>query len=56
MNILRPLPKTELNNFFSKYSLKVIQYLDDTTISLIPRKLHGNIPHIRSASDLRNQN
>lgn len=28
-------------------------HLDDRTIQLIPTKLHGNIPHIGSASDLR---
>ena len=28
-------------------------HLNDTTIQLIPTKLHGNIPHIGSASDLR---
>jgi len=28
-------------------------HLDNTTIQLIPTKLHGNIPHIGSASDLR---
>jgi hypothetical protein len=28
-------------------------HLDSTTIELIPRKLHGNIPHVGAASDLR---
>ena len=28
-------------------------HLDDTTIQLIPTKLHSNIPHVGSASDLR---
>ncbi|MCG6157760.1 HNH endonuclease [Rubinisphaera margarita] len=28
-------------------------HLDNTTIQLIPSDLHGNIPHIGSASDLR---
>jgi len=29
-------------------------HLDNETIQLIPTKLHGNIPHIGSASDMRN--
>jgi len=29
-------------------------HLDDKTIQLIPTKLHGNTPHIGSASDMRN--
>ncbi|MFN9539675.1 MAG: HNH endonuclease [Planctomycetota bacterium] len=28
-------------------------HFDNTTIHLIPSDLHGNIPHIGSASDLR---
>ena len=32
MNILRPLPKEELNNFFSEHSLKVIQYFMNTSL------------------------
>ncbi|MEC2403214.1 HNH endonuclease, partial [Bacillus subtilis] len=28
-------------------------HLDNTTIQLIPMDLHGNIPHVGSASDLR---
>ncbi|WP_425487761.1 HNH endonuclease [Microbulbifer rhizosphaerae] len=28
-------------------------HLDNQTIQFIPTKLHGNIPHIGSASDLR---
>ncbi|OMI04558.1 hypothetical protein BTA30_07620 [Bacillus swezeyi] len=28
-------------------------HLDDVTIQLVPTDLHGNIPHIGSASDLR---
>ena len=28
-------------------------HLDNTTIELIPSKLHNNVPHIGSASDLR---
>jgi len=36
MNILRPLPKDELNNFFSKYSLKVIQYFMNTSLFAQP--------------------
>jgi yokI1 len=29
-------------------------HLDSETIQLIPTDLHGNIPHIGSASDMRN--
>jgi len=36
MNILRPLPKEELNNFFSEYSLKVIQYFMNTSLFAQP--------------------
>ncbi len=32
MNILRPIPKSELNSFFSPYSLKVIRYFINTSI------------------------
>jgi hypothetical protein len=32
MNILRPLSEKELNNFFSEYSLKVIQYFMNTSL------------------------
>jgi hypothetical protein len=36
MNILRPLPKDELNSFFSKYSLKVIHYFINTSLFAQP--------------------
>ena len=36
MNILRPLPKEELNNFFSEHSLKVIQYFMNTALFAQP--------------------
>ena len=36
MNILRPLPKEELNNFFSQYSLKVIQYFMNISLFAQP--------------------
>jgi len=36
MNILRPLPKEELNNFFSEHSLKVIQYFMNTSLFAQP--------------------
>jgi len=36
MNILRPLPKEELNNFFSKHSLKVFQYFMNTSLFAQP--------------------
>ena len=36
MNILRPLPKEELNNFFSEHSLKVIQYFMHTSLFAQP--------------------
>ena len=36
MNILRPLPKEELSNFFSEYSLKVIQYFMNTSLFAQP--------------------
>ncbi len=36
MNILRPLSKEELNNFFSEYSLKVIQYFMNTSLFAQP--------------------
>ena len=36
MNILRPLPKEELNNFFSEHSLKVIQYFINTSLFAQP--------------------
>jgi len=36
MNVLRPLPKEELNNFFSEYSLKVIQYFMNTSLFAQP--------------------
>jgi len=36
MKILRPLPKHELNSFFSPYSLKVIQYFINTSIFAQP--------------------
>ena len=36
MNILRPLPKDELNNFFSQYSLQVIQYFMNTSLFAQP--------------------
>ena len=36
MNILRPLSKEELNNFFSKHSLKVIQYFMNTSLFAQP--------------------
>ena len=35
-NILRPLPKEELNKFFGKYSLKVIQYFMNTSLFAQP--------------------
>ncbi|UYL03889.1 HNH endonuclease [Pantoea ananatis] len=28
-------------------------HLDSTKIILVPRDLHGNVPHIGSASDMR---
>jgi ABC-type oligopeptide transport system ATPase subunit len=34
MNILRPLSKEELNNFFSEHSLKVIQYFMNISLFL----------------------
>ena len=36
MNILRPLSKEELNNFFSEHSLKVIQYFMNTSLFAQP--------------------
>ena len=36
MNILRPLSLTELNNFFSEHSLKVIQYFMNTSLFAQP--------------------
>jgi len=36
MNILRPLTKEELNNFFSEHSLKVIQYFMNTSLFAQP--------------------
>ncbi len=36
MNILRPLSKEELNNFFSQHSLKVIQYFMNTSLFAQP--------------------
>ncbi len=36
MYILRPLSKEELNNFFSEYSLKVIQYFMNTSLFAQP--------------------
>ena len=36
MNILRPLPKEELNNFFGEHSLKVIQYFMNTSLFAQP--------------------
>ena len=36
MNILRPLPSEELNNFFSEHSLKVIQYFMNTSLFAQP--------------------
>jgi len=36
MNILRPLPKEELDNFFSEHSLKVIQYFMNTSLFAQP--------------------
>ncbi len=36
MNILRPLPKEELNNFFSEHSLKVFQYFMNTSLFAQP--------------------
>ncbi|RUM68131.1 MAG: hypothetical protein DSZ07_07405 [Sulfurovum sp.] len=36
MNILRPLAKEELDNFFSKHSLKVIQYFMNTSLFAQP--------------------
>ena len=36
MNILRPLAKKELNNFFSEHSLKVIQYFMNTSLFAQP--------------------
>jgi len=36
VNILRPLPKEELNNFFSEHSLKVIQYFMNTSLFAQP--------------------
>jgi hypothetical protein len=46
MNILRPLPKKELNNFFSEHSLKVIQYLMNTSLFAQPEvyKNKANLP------------
>jgi hypothetical protein len=46
MNILRPLPKEELNNFFSKHSLKVIQYFMNTSLFAQPEvyKDKENLP------------
>lgn len=36
MNVLRPLPKKELNSFFSEHSLKVIQYFMNTSLFAQP--------------------
>jgi len=36
MNILRPIPKEELSNFFSEHSLKVIQYFMNTSLFAQP--------------------
>jgi hypothetical protein len=36
MNILRSLPKEELNNFFPEHSLKVIQYFMNTSLFAQP--------------------
>jgi hypothetical protein len=36
MNILKPLAKEELNNFFSKHSLKVFQYFMNTSLFAQP--------------------
>lgn len=44
--------KTQAKNWLSEQGLTP-HHLDDKTIQLIPTKLHGNIPHIGSASDLR---
>jgi len=35
-NVLRPLPKEELSNFFSEYSLKVFQYFMNTSLFAQP--------------------
>lgn len=44
--------KTQAKNWLSEQGLTP-HHLEDKTIQLIPTKLHGNIPHIGSASDLR---
>nr|WP_275900999.1 RHS repeat-associated core domain-containing protein [Paenibacillus periandrae] len=44
--------KTKAQQWLSDNELTP-HHLDDKTIQLIPSKLHGNIPHIGSASDLR---
>lgn len=41
MSILRPLPKEELNNFFSEHSLKVIQYFMNTALFAQPEVYVG---------------
>jgi len=41
MNILRPLSKKELNNFFGEYSLKVIQYFMNTSLFAQPEVYNG---------------
>lgn len=44
--------KTQAKNWLSEQGLTP-HHFDDQTIQLVPTKLHGNIPHIGSASDLR---
>ncbi len=44
--------KTQAKIWLSEQGLTP-HHLDDNTIQLIPTKLHANIPHIGSASDLR---
>ena len=45
MNILKPLSKEELNNFFSEHSLKVIQYFMNTSLFAQP-EVYKNKPSL----------
>ncbi|KAA6446751.1 hypothetical protein FZC77_22530 [Bacillus swezeyi] len=44
--------KTEAKDWLKEKGLTP-HHLDDVTIQLVPTDLHGNVPHIGSASDLR---